>query len=68
MLKSTSAEKEMTVWDPKVFDPNTFEMVTMKMPAEKLEAFRKKAHDDYIRDLKRAYAWRNRASDQAMVA
>jgi len=65
MLKTTSAYKEMTVWDPKVVDPGTFEYVTMKMPAEKLEAFRKKAHDDYIRDLKRAYAWRNRASASA---
>jgi hypothetical protein len=60
MLKTSSADREMTVLDPKVVDASTFEYVTMKMPADKLEAFRKKAYADYMRDLERAYAWRNK--------
>lgn len=65
MLKAASADSEMTVLDPKVVDPNTFEIVTMKMPADKLDAFRRKAHADYMRDLKRAYDWRNRSAVEA---
>lgn len=62
MLKAASADSEMTVLDPKVIDPSTFEFVTMKMPADKLDAFRRKAYADYIRDLMRAYDWRNRSA------
>ena len=62
MLKVISADKEMTMHDPMVIDMATFEPVPMKMPADKLDAFRRKAHADYMRDLKRAYAWLDRVN------
>jgi len=62
MLRITSADREMEVFDPMVIDPGTFEWVPIRTTAEKREAFRKKARADYHMDLRRAYAWRNRAA------
>ena len=62
LLKVTSADREMEVFDPMVIDPGTFEWVPVRMTAEQRDAFRKRALADYHRDLRRAYAWRNRAA------
>lgn len=67
-LRVMSAEKEREIFDPMVIDQNTFELVPMSMPADKLESFRRKASADYARDLRNAYAWRNRARETAVEA
>lgn len=67
-LRVMSAEKEREIFDPMVIDQNTFEAIPMSMPPGKLEAFRKKAYADYSRDLRNAYAWRNRARETAAEA